>query len=86
VIETRAQHFLFGSTIKTLMNKFIPTEHMIMIWVSAAVLVLSGVAYLFAPANKSEAFLAIMTLSSGFIFGKFTNGFSRGIPKSGGNK
>lgn len=47
-----------------------------MIWVATAILILAGVAYLFAPAGKTEAFLGIMTLSGGFIFGKFTNGYA----------
>jgi len=55
----------------------IPSEHLVMIYIGFAILLLAGLAYLFAPANKSEAFLAIMTLASGFLFGKFTNGYNR---------
>lgn len=46
-----------------------------MVWIAAALLVLSGIAYFFSPQDKSEAFMAIMTVAMGFITGKFSNGF-----------
>jgi hypothetical protein len=57
------------------MKNYIPSEHMIMVWIAAALLVLSGIAYFFSPQDKSEAFMAIMTVAMGFITGKFSNGF-----------
>jgi len=48
-----------------------------MVWVATLLAVLAGIAYFFAPAGKSEAFMSFMTLAGGFIFGKFTNGYKR---------
>lgn len=53
----------------------IPTLHVVMIQVGAAVLVFSMIAYFFAPPTKESAFGTLMTLSFGFLSGKFTNGF-----------
>lgn len=57
------------------LKNYIPSEHMVMVWIASGILVLAGLAYLFSPQNKSEAFLGIMTLAGGFIFGKFSNGY-----------
>jgi hypothetical protein len=57
-------------------RNYIPSEHMVMVWIASGILALAGIAYLFAPQNKSEAFLGIMTLAGGFIFGKFSNGYA----------
>lgn len=57
----------------------VPPLHLVLIYVCAGLLVLSGIAYFFAPADKSAAFLAVMTALVGFLTGKFSNGFGKPI-------
>lgn len=55
----------------------VPPLHLVLIYVCAGILVLSGIAYYYAPAEKSAAFLAVMTALVGFLTGKFSNGFGK---------
>ena len=55
----------------------VPPLHLVLIYVCSGILVLSGIAYYFAPADKSAAFLAVMTALVGFLTGKFSNGFGK---------
>lgn len=58
-------------------GRYIPSEHMIMVWIMFGALLVAMILYFFAPVGKSEAFMAIMTTAIGFITGKFSNGYSR---------
>jgi hypothetical protein len=62
------------------MKKIVPTIHQQMIYIGCVIMMTSMILYFFAPTGKSEAFIAVMTTSMGFLFGKFTNGFA-GKPK-----
>lgn len=58
------------------MKHQVPTIHQQMIYIGFACMVISMFMYYFAPADKAQAFIAVMTTAMGFLFGKFTNGFA----------
>ena len=55
----------------------VPPLHLVLIYVCSALLVLAGVAYYFAPADKAIAYLGLMLTLVGFLTGKMSNGFGK---------
>lgn len=55
----------------------VPPLHAVLIYVTGLMIILSGIAYYFAPPDKSGAFQLMMASGFTFLCGKFSNGFGK---------
>jgi uncharacterized membrane protein YbhN (UPF0104 family) len=55
----------------------VPPLHLVMIASTVGLIVLTMVAYYFAPTEKAAHFLSLTTLLVGFLTGKLSNGFGQ---------
>lgn len=58
--------------------KPVPTIHTLMIVITTTVLVVSLILYVFAPPEKADLLKGMIWLSSGALFGKYSNNFATG--------
>ena len=57
----------------------VPSLHLVMIASTVGLIVLTMVAYYFAPTEKAAHFLSLTTLLVGFLTGKLSNSFGKKI-------
>lgn len=62
-------------TARATTPKPVPTIHLVMIHIGFAIVLLSGIAYIFAPETRAPFFKDLALMGASFLFGKFTNGF-----------
>lgn len=59
------------------LTSYIPSEHMVMIWIATGILMVTLALYAIVPPDRSELFKVVVTTILGFIVGKFSNGYRR---------
>lgn len=55
----------------------VPPLHLVLIYSSTGLSILSGLAYFFAPPGKAETFAGVLLTLIGFLAGKMSNSFGK---------